>query len=441
MKKSLVLSLALAASVAACGTAFAAANPFADVPSKHWAYDAVSQLAKDGIVDGYSDKTFQGDKTMTRYEMAQVVGKAVARADKASAADKKLIDKLSNEFAGELNNLGVRVAKLEANQSNVKFSGYARVRYDNLSDKKDGQMWKDRLFFNMNSKINENTTMYARFVFSDDKFNQESGQRLSDLAMTTKFNKTDVTLGRYTLNMGPTCYFSGTTGDLDGITTNSQFGNFGLKLGYAQARQTIKDVTGATSATLIANNLFIKNVEFAEATYAVGKAKLFADYFKNLNVGASDGNSHTVLDAYKIAGGAVTYTFDSNWKAIAEYYKNGADQVAMADGGDPTATLARVQYKGVSSAKQGSFGAMLEYGKIEANAMPYGFTGAMIKLKGTDVGLTANDGVKYYNLQADYAVAKNVVFTAIHQFNIKNAETGDKAPNSTYSRAQINYYF
>ncbi len=66
---------------------------------------------------------------MTRYEMAQVVAKAMARSGKADAETKALIDKLAVEFAAELNHLGVRVAKLEANQPNLKFNGVLAIRY------------------------------------------------------------------------------------------------------------------------------------------------------------------------------------------------------------------------------------------------------------------------------------------------------------------------
>ncbi len=135
MKKSLVIALVLAFVLSIAATAMAApANPFVDVPAKHWAYDAVSKLAKAGIVDGYGDGTFRGDKTMTRYEMAQIVAKAMARSDKANAENKALIDKLAVEFAAELNNLGVRVAALESNSStpfgpSAKVYGDARTKY------------------------------------------------------------------------------------------------------------------------------------------------------------------------------------------------------------------------------------------------------------------------------------------------------------------------
>jgi len=98
MKKTLGFILALVFVLSLSGTAFAA-GPFADVPAKHWAYDAINKLAKAGIIDGYSDGTFHGDRTVTRYEMAQLVGRAIEREDKADSQQKAVIDKLTAEFA------------------------------------------------------------------------------------------------------------------------------------------------------------------------------------------------------------------------------------------------------------------------------------------------------------------------------------------------------
>ena len=80
----------------------AAASPFADVPADHWAYDAVAQLAEDGILEGYGDKSFRGNRQITRYEMAQMVARA--RAKNSSGEDKVLVDKLTAEFRAELEN-------------------------------------------------------------------------------------------------------------------------------------------------------------------------------------------------------------------------------------------------------------------------------------------------------------------------------------------------
>ena len=118
MKKSLTLAMALALGVTASAYA---ANPFSDVPQGHWAYDSVAQLASDGVIDGYADGAFAGDKLLTRYEMAQIVAKAMANGAN--------VDKLAAEFADELDTLGVRVAKLEKGADAVKITGEVRYHY------------------------------------------------------------------------------------------------------------------------------------------------------------------------------------------------------------------------------------------------------------------------------------------------------------------------
>jgi hypothetical protein len=109
-------------------------DAFADVPAKHWAYDAVKQLAKAGIVEGYGDGTFRGQNTITRYEMAIITANAMTKLEKADAQQKALIDKLAAEFNEELVKLGVRVAKLEAAQPNLRIGGQARLSYTYRSD-------------------------------------------------------------------------------------------------------------------------------------------------------------------------------------------------------------------------------------------------------------------------------------------------------------------
>src|SRR5690606_2216989 len=54
-------------------------NPFSDLRSDHWAYEAVIKLAAAGLVEGYPDGTFGGDRTFTRYEMAMVLFRILAR--------------------------------------------------------------------------------------------------------------------------------------------------------------------------------------------------------------------------------------------------------------------------------------------------------------------------------------------------------------------------
>lgn len=68
---------------------------FPDVPANHWAYEAVSKLAGNGIVEGYPDGDFHGDRTITRYEMAQVIYKALK---KGGTVDQKLVKEFNKEI-------------------------------------------------------------------------------------------------------------------------------------------------------------------------------------------------------------------------------------------------------------------------------------------------------------------------------------------------------
>ncbi len=94
------------------------ATPFADVPSNHWAYEAIASLAADGLIDGYPDGSFKGDRPLSRYEMAAIVARVVAKieaegARTASKADLDKLQKLMNALKDELDALGVRMTTLE----------------------------------------------------------------------------------------------------------------------------------------------------------------------------------------------------------------------------------------------------------------------------------------------------------------------------------------
>ena len=168
MKKSLVLAMAMALGVTASAYA---ANPFSDVPAGHWAYDSISKLAAAGVIEGYGDDTFRGDRLMTRYEMAQIVARAMAKGAN--------VDKLAAEFADELDKLNVRVAALEKKSDNVKITGAIRYHYKYSKKSRDGQDsnklhengLRTRLYFN--GKVNDNWKYVGRIenkhMFHDDE--------------------------------------------------------------------------------------------------------------------------------------------------------------------------------------------------------------------------------------------------------------------------------
>jgi hypothetical protein len=116
--RTLVLAVCFVLSLCLAWSPAARATPFADVPSDHWAYQAIQSLAADGLIDGYPDGAFGGDRPLTRYEMAVLVARIVAKlqangAGYASKTDLETVQKLIDALKDELDALGVRVTNLE----------------------------------------------------------------------------------------------------------------------------------------------------------------------------------------------------------------------------------------------------------------------------------------------------------------------------------------
>lgn len=135
MNKKAMTAAVLAALSVPAATGYAAQNPFKDLPEGHWAYDAVTMLARDGVIEGYGDGTFRGDRGLNRYEMAELVSKAMEKYATARPADRGAIKKLKREFASELSDIDDRLTAVESDvkdlkktQSSFKWFGDARFR-------------------------------------------------------------------------------------------------------------------------------------------------------------------------------------------------------------------------------------------------------------------------------------------------------------------------
>ena len=134
--KHAFLKAAIAACFACAAVTASAANPFTDVSSDDWAYQAVASLSDEGVIDGYPDGTFRGDKHVSRYEIAQIVARLMAKEDTLNASQQETLARLSSQYADELKDLGVRVAELEKKRGATDLITELRVqsidRYDNV---------------------------------------------------------------------------------------------------------------------------------------------------------------------------------------------------------------------------------------------------------------------------------------------------------------------
>lgn len=163
-----LLKTTLAAFFAATAFTVSAANPFADVDTSSWAYQAVCQLSDQGVVDGYPDGTFKGDKNVSRYELAQIIARLMAKEGSLNDSQKAAVRKLSAEYAGELQSLGVRVTELEKKTGNLSTITELRVqdisRYDNVY--KDNKSSHDelslRVRINTMANVNDRSTVYSQ---------------------------------------------------------------------------------------------------------------------------------------------------------------------------------------------------------------------------------------------------------------------------------------
>ncbi|GBG58022.1 S-layer-like domain-containing protein [Sporomusaceae bacterium FL31] len=365
MKKRLLkVAVATALTVAFAVPAFAAsANPFSDVPAKHWAYDAVNKLAQAGIVDGYGDGTFKGDKTMTRYEMAQIIAKAMNK--NVNADQKATLDELSKEFATELNNLGVKVDGLQDQMDKmVKVSGDARVRYFAQENAGDNTDFRARVSFD--GKISDNLKFNARLTSGDMNYDGGNGSAGINTANVT-FNAlgTTSTIGRQDVLLGQGNLFDT---QLNAFATNIN----GLKLVAGN-----RNVTAATAGDPTSNRIYAAEYGFN----ALG-AKVVADYYKN---DTKDQEIYGLSTGIKLA---------KNLDFNASYYDNhDADATAVSYGVKLNKVGLSATYKDVEAAAYTGFGTIANDQSTAALA----------------------NGFKGMEYQLDRALDKNAVLSVKYQ--------------------------
>lgn len=437
MKKTLVSALTTALVVGAASTTFAAANPFADVPADHWAYDAVAQLVQDGVVNGYAaDGTFKGDQNMSRYEMAQIVAKAMAKSEAADNNNKALIDKLAAEFSDELANLGVRVADLEAKTDNVKWEGL--IRYDWKSNNfaanpghaktKDGDNTV-KLRFEPSMVINENWTGHARIDYDVQKDNTGAATtEVQKIYAEGQYDKFNVKLGRF-----------GTFSDashglvMDDQVTGAEFAYAPTENWKFKATAGRTDVVNEKLAHSMVNRGETNSASYwaVEAGYAQGKWDAGVGYHTVLATNTEQKkNEHN--GSYHIIDLGVGYAFDKNVKLTGDYaWGPSQDQ---DDRVSDNAYSIELDYKGANAADPGSWGAYVAYRQLAPFAtISYTY----------DFG-KGNDGLatlKGWEIGANYTFTKNIIATAKY-FNGKDvAAAAGKDDKATGVFTRVDFLF
>ena len=396
MKKSLVLAMAMALGVTASAYA---ANPFSDVPAGHWAYDSVNKLAAAGIVDGYGNGTFGGDRLMTRYEMAQIVAKAMAKGAN--------VDRLAAEFADELDSLGVRVAALEKKSDNVKITGEARFRYadskgkGNVADSYVGDL-RSRIW--ITGQVNDDWSYTGMIQNIQDFAGDYIGDENTDFQrayVQGKLGGMAVTAGRYN------AFFA------DGNIYDNRAD--GVELSYGDK---VKLSLAAGKATDEITKLYVLEGTTG-GNYAGGA--LSAD-FGAVNATAGYYNFKDILqkdsgidNAIWFVGAGTTF---GDFGLNAMYLKGDASyQGHDLDGLDDDGYTVGLTWKGAEAAKAGSYGLFANY---------YDLGGQTYIAHTTDADTFDGEGFKGYGVGANYTVAKNMVFTAAYYDTKSKLNSSDK---------------
>ena len=402
MKKQFAAIFA-ATAVLGVTTAFAA-NPFSDVTPDSWAYQAVSQLANAGVINGYPDGTFKGQNNITRYEMAQMVAKAMANQDRANAEQQAMINRLADEFSNELNNLGVRVARLEDRVGNVKVTGDARLRYQDAEHSKSTFDARARLQFN--AKVNDRTDAVVRVVAGDFEFGDATADttvKVDRAYVNHKFGeRVSVKAGRFGQMLGAGLAYDDT---FDGVQFNAgnEKVNFQAAYGYALEGDAFKTLTTDKNPELVVANLNGK----------VGKHAMVGGFYDRVNQDSDN-------DYKNVYGFNVDANFDKVWV--------GGEWLKASNLDKSQAWTAGVGFGNYNIKKQGTWGVKGQYFNAKENA----------PIIDTTYNHIYTTDAKGWMATVDYALQNNVGLSAYYGFDWKDQAGNDK---SDFYRADLNYKF
>ncbi len=420
MKKA-VVSLSVSVAALTCGivgTANAATNPFSDVSADHWAYDAVAQLKADGVIEGYGDDTYRGGRSITRYEMAQMVAKAMSRHPQGT--DKALVDRLAAEFSDELNSLGVRVANLERNADMVKWTG--ELRYIYKSDRHENRRKNDlnraelRLF--PTAEVNDHWKIKTR--------------------LTTRVNLRDDTAGNvqvtyayaegkyknFTVEVGKMSNYS--TND-DGLVLDDFFS--GARLTFGSKLQAVLEAgrwnmtTGnGAGAEFTRDNA--ANYQGLQLNYNGGKffgglgyRHFGSEGFRDV-INYSKNNSE---DAASVVSVGANYRFDKNWNLSGAFAKNSKADFA------PSSHSIKLAYKGAKRSAPNTWGIHAAYRYISKN----------VTFAPTYETMFTENHRKGWELGVQYVPVKNILADAFY-FQGKTLDT-NLDTKTLYGR--VRWYF
>ena len=451
MKKKTLVSAVLAATI--MGTAsvsLAAENMFSDVPLDHWAYDAVAKLAEDGIIEGYGDTNFGGDKPITRYEMAQLVEKAMQNQENARSVDKAAIEKLQKEFdselKGEVQDLRKDVDELK---NRMGWYGDARVRYMfnkkmNAHDKDAGgrrTQFEERVRLGFWAQIDDKLSVdgrmklentvdeddgwgqarqnYNQYSTADSTFRNQGKFGIDRLSLTWNNAGTKYRIGRNETSIGQGLIWW--ENPIDGVEVEHNFGDkVTAKIGYGDTAAggwynsnmwtlygDVKVQTSpATNITLGAlhNNTNLRYYKEADAGLDVWKGSTWVGTVWVPGAGSSWQDSNYKMNQVSL-GFNTQFAPKWNW-TVEGVTNNVASQ--NGEGVNKSGVWTRLKYGNLEWGKANTWHVYGEYFSLGNAALDTIGWGHRMNIQGGNASSTSwGDGARGWGLGVGYQLARN----------------------------------
>ena len=455
-KKTALLALAFAALSA---TAFAAdgADSFSDVPKDHWSYEALDYLAKNGVIEGYADGTFQGNRTMSRYEMAAITARAM-QASNLDIGARSVLEKLEKEYGSELAALRAQVEQntedIRKNREAIerfKVHGFVRTQYDydkntdaDTLDRSANRFYMD---LRLDMKVNDIWTVKAQ---SETNRHYNNGHLRGENAMNENAQQT----------------WSGHDGNFQRIWVEAQQDGRWLNLGRAWRGLGFQNVLFGNESDGFQFGIPIKGTNLTasgfwmastgagnkESLYGVGLWGAVGHNF-DINVAyarsslgknesytsglidhyEADPVTHRVFPVYRdndrtnprsygyVVSAATNVA--KNVRVIGDYVQTDADEQNKS-------VALRLNYKGTKLDDVGSFGVYARYVRYGANGW----------LAGDDEWGSTWNGTKGWIVGFKYVPWKNVEWETLFSRQKRDYGTSTEY-NRSLLRTQLDYHF
>ena len=455
-KKSALLALAFAA---LSTTAFAAdsADSFSDVPKDHWSYEALDYLAKNGVIEGYTDGTFQGNRTMSRYEMAAITARAM-QASNLDIGARSVLEKLEKEYGSELATLRAQVEQntedIRKNREAIerfKVHGFVRTQYDydkntdaDTLDRSANRFYMD---LRLDMKVNDIWTVKAQ---SETNRHYNNGHLRGENAMNENAQQT----------------WSGHDGNFQRIWVEAQQDGRWLNLGRAWRGLGFQNVLFGNESDGFQFGIPIKGTNLTasgfwmastgagnkESLYGVGLWGAVGHNF-DINVAyarsslgknesytsglidhyEADPVTHRVFPVYRdndrtnprsygyVVSAATNVA--KNVRVIGDYVQTDADEQNKS-------VALRLNYKGTKLDDVGSFGVYARYVRYGANGW----------LAGDDEWGSTWNGTKGWIVGFKYVPWKNVEWETLFSRQKRDYGTSTEY-NRSLLRTQLDYHF